>query len=272
MQEMKKTPQTSESRAGRISKEAISDLVRENPIRCLDDRKLADIDYKNLPEFVVRPDETRGPQMLGGAYSPFDIALETAPVKQEINFDLIFNITEGAFSRAGYVMGIHMSDLHGEMSEHEILKLMDDIKSGRKVVTPDCGADVLANDPKNPFGFNSRSVNFHRENPKRGAEFVRRGAKIAILGGHHASIESALAIINTKPGKTLDSNKAHEIGQPAYNHDQLPFQEILQALAVEAGEIDPMWGENIRVNGEGLYMKWHRIAVNKLAGMDPIRI
>lgn len=262
--------------AEQVSREALTDLNPQDPARCIDDRSISEeLDYEALPEFVIKPDQYKGPQMLGGAYSPFDIALELAPESyslDELEFDRLFNLTKSAFKKAGCVMGIHTGTLHGELSYEDIKELLEAAVAGEEVEIPDCGYNGMVNSDENPLGLSQRSVEFHKKYSGRAAKFAQKGVSVAVLGGHHAKKEEALAVINTKVGKTLDTKKAGDLGQQTYNHDKTPFEEILSALADAAGEIDIEWGNNIRGRGNEVYMKWLEVATNRLAGMDPAEV
>jgi hypothetical protein len=231
---------------------------------------LAQVDYGNLPEFVVRPEETDGPQMLGGSYSIFDIALELAPEGMKTDFDLIYGLTEKAHLDAGYVMGIHMDNHHDEMSDDEIISLLNKISEKDDTQVLGCGYDALVHAEDNPLELSEGSVVFHQRYPNRAVQFIRRGTRLSILGGQHASKDRVLAVVNSHAGETLDANKAHKLSQPAYSHDQKPFEELLNALSNNAGKIDPEWGKNIREKGNELYMKWYGVVGNRLAGMTPV--
>lgn len=267
----KNKPMSREERAELISDEAMKPIKKVDPSRCIDDR-LSDenLDYDDLPELVVKPEQASGPQMLGGAYSIFDIALETVPDDIEPDFDQVFDLTKKAHSDAGYVMGIHMGTLHGQLNKDEVKDLLEKAIQGEEVELPDCGYNGMVHSSENPLGLSQRSVEFHGKYPNRAAMFIQRGVKVAVLGGGHAQKENALAIMNNQEGMTLDSQKAHRLGQPAYNHDQKPFEEILTALADNADEIDPRWGNNIREKGKERYMELYGIVGKELAGMTPV--
>jgi len=261
-----------EEKIAMIFKESMKPLNKNHPLRCIDDRLLAQtLDYKNLPDFVVKSEETDGPQILGGSYSIFDLALELAPKNIEVSFDLVYDLTQKAHTDSGYVMGIHMDNHHDEMDKGKIEELLSRVTEKEEVKISGCGYDSLVRSDDNPLDLSEKSVAFHKKYPNRAALFIKRGARLSILGGHHAPKEKALAVINTRTNETLDAPRAHKLDQPIYNHDQKPFEEILNALSIDAAKIDPEWGKNIRVNGNNLYMKWYTIVANKLAGMTPIQ-
>ncbi len=261
---------SSEERVALISEEGMRNLNKNHPLRCVDDRAILEgIDYDSLPDFVVKPEESAGAQMLGGSYSIFDIALELLPEDIDPEFDVLYDLTEKSHKDAGYVMGIHMDNQHDELDENAVIELLEKAKVENETDIPGCGYNGLVHSSENPLELSERSVNFHNKYPNRAALFIQKGVKTAILGGHHAPKENALAIINTKMEQTLDTRKAIDLGQPAYNHDKPAFEEILNSLSDNANKIDPRWGENIREKGNDLYMKWYGIVANKLAGMDP---
>lgn len=270
MVDVKNIPMSREEKAELISKESLKPINKDDPSRCIDDR-LPDenLDYGNLPEFIIRPENASGPQMLGGSYSIFDIALDTVPEDIEPDFDQVFDLTKKAHTDAGYVMGIHIDNHHNEMEEGEILEIFE--KALMEVIDiPGCGYDKFVHSEENPLGFSDKSTRFHRKYPHRAAMFIQRGVKVAVLGGQHADKKDALAVINNEEDMTLNSQKAHRLGQPAYSHDQKPFDEIITALADNADKIDLRWGENIRNKGNERYMEWYKIIGNELAGMTPV--
>jgi hypothetical protein len=250
---------------------ALKELERNDPLLCVDDRLLASLKYRDMPNYIIRPEEFSGAQMLGGSLAIFDIALELAPEGQELDFDLLFDLTKKAHEYSGFTLGVHMHDDHGEWNEETIQGMLSKIEN-EDVSLPGCGYDGLAHNAENPLGLSGRTVEFHKKYPNRIALFVKNGVKLAILGGNHVKVEEALAIINEEEGKTLDQVKAHELGQPTYNHDQKAFEQILGGLVKAAEEVNPKWAKNISEKGNELYLGWYKVVGNKLAGMDPVAI
>lgn len=269
MKEMQPISGTPKERAETIFQNAYVPLQRLNPSRCIDDRIWAQIDYDKFPPNIVRPNNYLGPQLLGGAFSIFDVALETAPKTLNFDFDLIYNVTEQAFRKANCVMGIHMHDAHGHTSQDELLSKISQVNDGKLVALEGCGADGLAHDLSNPFGFSERTIEFQSEHPMRAAEFVMRGTKLEILGMEHEKV-NPLAVVNTQKNLTLNGQLAHQLGQPTYSTDLSLVEELFGGLVIAVGEVDHEWGRNVDERAIPLYIEWLRIADNKLAGMDPI--
>jgi hypothetical protein len=255
-----------------IARQCECELDKTHPSECVDDRMLAKLNYGNLPEFVTSPELSHGPKMLGGAYSPFDIAVELAPEDIELDFDKVLEMTLSAFKDAGYVPGIHMDNHHDEKSEEELLALFQQVIGGEDIELDGCGYNGLVHNFDNPLGLSERSIAFHQKHPKRAARFIRAGVKVSVLGGNHAPKDKAYAVINCHSGKTIDSEKANQLASQTYDHDKEPFEEIIAALADNVDKIDKRWGENIRKDGIATYMNWYKVVGNILAGMDPVVI
>jgi hypothetical protein len=245
-----------------------------HPSRCIDDRKLKVFNItlpRELKDVVISPENFDGPQLLGGAIGLYFIAAETAPENIDLTFSKMFSVTKKAYEKTGMVMGVHTDDLHGEMSEEDLkvmlIKLIDIIND---LELGGCGAAKLASSEDNPFGFSERVHQFAMTEKNLIVRFVRGGAKLSILEGHHAEKTNAVALQNLQQNLTYFTNDAVDNDKQAYNHDQKELEKLVNALAEVVGGENKEWEENVKAKGLNLNEKWLKVATNILAGMDPI--
>lgn len=241
---------------------------------CVDDRVPIDMSEFGLNDVFVSPEQAEiGPKFLAGAAIALPLLVETAPEDQDLDAEEILDYMFEASHEVGIEVGVHMDNHHDELGLKEIADIVKRILQGDiEVDISGCGFWGAVNSPENPLRFNDRSVKFFKENPRLLQMIIRKGGRLSVLGGHHASKDEgqAWAVRNRDISKTVSRKMIREQGRIApYAHDDALVDKYFEALAnvvEKAGK--QKWAKNIRENGHNLNEEWLKVAANLLVGKD----
>lgn len=256
------------------------DLIPPPPdscVTCIDDRPI--LNLKRIPDsyrdILILDESQFGPQIPGGSIGILVVLAELAPPQKKLSFDELYDLAKEAHNQAGFEMGIHIDDHHGEYKEVEILNnIASAVSNPSEAELAGCGYARMLTEESNPLSLSERSrIFFNSINIL--SMMVSKGAKVVVLTGNHANPDNneAFAISNLKEGTILNRAKLRKEGVKIYGHDPIYAQKILhEAVEIlrKLGEIE--WANKLEAEGANLEKKHHQIAIKILTGKDPVEI
>ncbi len=256
------------------------DLIPPPPsscVTCIDDRYLLELAEipDNYHDILILDESQFGPQIPGGSIGILVVLAELAPAEKKLSFDELYELAKKAHNQAGFEMGIHIDDDHGEDKEVEILnKIASAVSNPSETKLAGCGYARMLTEESNPLSLSERSRDlFNSINIL--SMMVSKGAKVAVLSGSHANPDNdeAFAISNLKQGTILNRAKLKGEGVKVYGHDPLYAQKILQeAVKILREQEEIEWADNLDTKGANLEKTHHRIAIRILTGKEPVEI
>lgn len=239
---------------------------------CIDDRESLD----DLGGNIVTSGE-KGPQLLGASLAPLPALVETAlEAGIEPDVDDLIEIVFEAHKSLGMETTVHMDNHHGEMTNEEVIELIKLILANDpEAKIPGCGFKELLANKNNPLGLSAKGSAWFQKNNDLVERFVRRGARLIVLGGDHADKQAgqAFAVRNNKRKTTLDTVKATKSKAPAYNHDDWFYGDLIGRCAeILEAKNQPVWLEKFRQNAVKLNNNWLDKTTEILAGMKAVAI